>query len=235
LATSLGFSPGSAQHTECKEVVTKLYKVFTEKECTLLEVNPLVETKEGKVRDCVVLLSVLLVFSGLFCPFLSQPISLFSESSEHPSLFAAPPSPSFLPSHFTPLSSHLSVSHPHFLLHQVMVCDAKLGFDDNAEFRQSKYSHCSLTRTHSDRRICDIHYAIATAYCIIASINHLPSFRSADSILLTIKIPSLPHPTPTMRTERLNKPHRMHIQEAYLCTETAHRRTQERWRPPSMI
>jgi succinyl-CoA synthetase beta subunit len=72
LATSLGFTPGSAQHTECKEVVTKLYKVFTEKECTLLEVNPLVETKEGKVRDstlssvlsCIVFCYLLLLFSA---------------------------------------------------------------------------------------------------------------------------------------------------------------------------
>ena len=53
LATSLGFSPGSTQHTECKSVVTKLYKVFTEKECTLVEINPLVETKQGKVQSVI--------------------------------------------------------------------------------------------------------------------------------------------------------------------------------------
>jgi succinyl-CoA synthetase beta subunit len=68
LATSLGFAPNTPQHAECQEVVAKLYEVFIKKECTLLEINPLVETKAGKV----------------------------------------------------------------------MVCDAKLGFDDNAFFRQSK-------------------------------------------------------------------------------------------------
>jgi hypothetical protein len=79
LATSLGFTPGSAQHTECKEVVTKLYKVFTEKECTLLEVNPLVETKEGKVRECDALplcpslLSCYVLFV-VICYLFSQPI-----------------------------------------------------------------------------------------------------------------------------------------------------------------
>ena len=32
-------------------MVAKLYQVFSEKECTLLEINPLVETKQGKVRS----------------------------------------------------------------------------------------------------------------------------------------------------------------------------------------
>lgn len=39
LATSLGFEPGSKGHTECKSVVEKLYKMFREHDCTLVEVS----------------------------------------------------------------------------------------------------------------------------------------------------------------------------------------------------
>ena len=49
LATSLGFAPNTAQHAECQAVVASLYDVFIKKECTLLEINPLVETASGTV------------------------------------------------------------------------------------------------------------------------------------------------------------------------------------------
>lgn len=52
LATSLGFTPGSAGHRECKSVVEKLYKLFLTHDCTLVEVNPLAETPEGRVVVC---------------------------------------------------------------------------------------------------------------------------------------------------------------------------------------
>jgi len=52
LATSLGFQPNTPSHAECKEVIIKLYKLFKDHDCTLLEVNPLAETKEGKVVVC---------------------------------------------------------------------------------------------------------------------------------------------------------------------------------------
>lgn len=52
LATSLGFTPGSTGHADCKGVVEKLYTLFREHDCTLLEVNPLAETKDGRVVVC---------------------------------------------------------------------------------------------------------------------------------------------------------------------------------------
>lgn len=52
LATSLGFIPGSAGHTECKSVVEKLYKLFRQHDCTLVEVNPMAETPDGRVVVC---------------------------------------------------------------------------------------------------------------------------------------------------------------------------------------
>jgi succinyl-CoA synthetase beta subunit len=52
LATSLGFVPGSAGHAECKTVVEKLYQLFIKHDCTLVEINPLAETPEGRVVVC---------------------------------------------------------------------------------------------------------------------------------------------------------------------------------------
>jgi succinyl-CoA synthetase beta subunit len=52
LATSLGFEPGSKGHTECKGVVEKIYKMFVTHDCTLVEVNPLAETHDGRVVVC---------------------------------------------------------------------------------------------------------------------------------------------------------------------------------------
>merc|ERR1711991_321518 len=52
LATSLGFTPGTAGHTECQEVVRKIYKLFTTHDCTLVEVNPMAETTDGRVMVC---------------------------------------------------------------------------------------------------------------------------------------------------------------------------------------
>ena len=52
LATSLGFTPGTPGHSECKKAVTKLYEMFRAHDCTLVEVNPLAETKDGRVLIC---------------------------------------------------------------------------------------------------------------------------------------------------------------------------------------
>jgi succinyl-CoA synthetase beta subunit len=52
LATSLGFVPGTSSHTECKSVVEKIYKMFRANDCTLVEVNPLAETPDGRVVVC---------------------------------------------------------------------------------------------------------------------------------------------------------------------------------------
>lgn len=52
LATSLGFMRGTQSHTECKSVMEKLYKMFRAHDCTLVEVNPLAETPDGKVYVC---------------------------------------------------------------------------------------------------------------------------------------------------------------------------------------
>jgi succinyl-CoA synthetase beta subunit len=52
LATSLGFAAGSSGHSECQDVIKKIYDLFTKDDCTLVEVNPLVETKDGKVMVC---------------------------------------------------------------------------------------------------------------------------------------------------------------------------------------
>jgi len=52
LATSLGFTPGTAPHAECKSVVEKLYQMFRAHDCTLVEVNPLAETPDGRVVVC---------------------------------------------------------------------------------------------------------------------------------------------------------------------------------------
>lgn len=52
LATSLGFAKGTTGHNECKGVVEKIYKMFVAHDCTLVEVNPMAETPEGKVVVC---------------------------------------------------------------------------------------------------------------------------------------------------------------------------------------
>jgi succinyl-CoA synthetase beta subunit len=52
LATSLGFTPGSAGPMECKTVIETLYKLFVAHDCTLVEVNPMAETPEGRVVVC---------------------------------------------------------------------------------------------------------------------------------------------------------------------------------------
>jgi succinyl-CoA synthetase beta subunit len=52
LATSLGFIPGTSSHKECKEVVEKIYQLFRKHDCTLVEVNPLAETPDGRVVVC---------------------------------------------------------------------------------------------------------------------------------------------------------------------------------------
>jgi succinyl-CoA synthetase beta subunit len=52
IATSLGFLPGSATHTEAQGVVRNLYEVFVKHDCTLVEVNPLAETSDGRVLVC---------------------------------------------------------------------------------------------------------------------------------------------------------------------------------------
>jgi len=52
LATSLGFAPGTPAHGEAMSVVEKLYNMFRKHDCTLVEVNPLAETTDGRVLVC---------------------------------------------------------------------------------------------------------------------------------------------------------------------------------------
>ena len=52
VATSLGFTPGTQSHTDCKDLVEKMYNMFRKHDCTLVEVNPLAETPDGWVVVC---------------------------------------------------------------------------------------------------------------------------------------------------------------------------------------
>jgi len=52
LATALGFTKGTSGHNEAMDIVKKLYQMFCEKDCTLVEVNPLAETHDGRVLVC---------------------------------------------------------------------------------------------------------------------------------------------------------------------------------------
>ena len=52
VATSLGFIPGTPGHNDCKDMVEKMYNMFTTYDCTLVEVNPLAETPDGRVVVC---------------------------------------------------------------------------------------------------------------------------------------------------------------------------------------
>lgn len=48
LATAMGFT-GKQQLADAKRVMANLYKLFMEKDSTLVEINPLVETHDGRV------------------------------------------------------------------------------------------------------------------------------------------------------------------------------------------
>jgi len=52
LATSLGFKAGTSEHTQAQGIVKNLYKMFRAHDCTLVEVNPLAETSDGRVLVC---------------------------------------------------------------------------------------------------------------------------------------------------------------------------------------
>jgi succinyl-CoA synthetase beta subunit len=52
VATSLGFIPGTSSHNDCKDLVEKMYNMFCTYDCTLVEVNPLAETPDGRVVVC---------------------------------------------------------------------------------------------------------------------------------------------------------------------------------------
>ena len=52
ISTSLRFAKGSKGHEECKGVVEKIYKMFVTHDCTLVEVNPMAETPDGRVVVC---------------------------------------------------------------------------------------------------------------------------------------------------------------------------------------
>lgn len=52
LATSLGFEKNTDGHKSCADIMKNLYNLFASKDCTLLEVNPLIETKDKKVMVC---------------------------------------------------------------------------------------------------------------------------------------------------------------------------------------
>lgn len=49
LAQSLGFSPSSDKNASAVQLFRNLYKLFLATDCTLIEVNPLVETTQGNV------------------------------------------------------------------------------------------------------------------------------------------------------------------------------------------
>jgi succinyl-CoA synthetase beta subunit len=52
IATSLGFIPGTSGHNDCKALVERMYGMFRKHDCTLVEVNPLAETPDGRVVVC---------------------------------------------------------------------------------------------------------------------------------------------------------------------------------------
>jgi succinyl-CoA synthetase beta subunit len=74
LATSLGFIPGTAGHKEAKSVVEKIYKLFREHDCTLLEVKRLAETTDDRVVVCGVTMDVAEKYKdqGYVCILLLQ-------------------------------------------------------------------------------------------------------------------------------------------------------------------
>ena len=51
LAKALGFDSQSTID-QCKDIMTKLYKLFIDKDCTLVEINPLAETHDRRVLCC---------------------------------------------------------------------------------------------------------------------------------------------------------------------------------------
>lgn len=52
LAKSLGFREESAAFTQCVDIIHKLYKMFVERDCLLLEINPFAETPDGRIMIC---------------------------------------------------------------------------------------------------------------------------------------------------------------------------------------
>lgn len=53
IAKQLGFSSAAAEKSACENMI-KLYNVFVEKDCTMVEINPLAEDRKGQVlcMDC---------------------------------------------------------------------------------------------------------------------------------------------------------------------------------------
>lgn len=52
IAKSLAFRPNTPAFEECKTIVKNLYRMFREKDCLLLEINPFAETPDGRVMVC---------------------------------------------------------------------------------------------------------------------------------------------------------------------------------------
>lgn len=52
MASNLGFDEGSKGHAKAANIVRNLYRMFSDCDCTKIEVNPLVETPEGDVLVC---------------------------------------------------------------------------------------------------------------------------------------------------------------------------------------
>jgi succinyl-CoA synthetase beta subunit len=50
IAEHLGCAPGSPQHASCADLIVKLYNMFRATDATLVEINPLAETPDGRVR-----------------------------------------------------------------------------------------------------------------------------------------------------------------------------------------
>lgn len=46
---AFGFREGSSQHNQAVELVKKMYNLFIKHDCTLVEINPLAETHDGRV------------------------------------------------------------------------------------------------------------------------------------------------------------------------------------------
>lgn len=52
LAKSLGFREETAAFSQCIDIIHKLYKMFVERDCLLLEINPFAETPDGRIMIC---------------------------------------------------------------------------------------------------------------------------------------------------------------------------------------
>lgn len=52
MATNLGLTPGTEAHAKAVTLMTNLYSMFLELDCTTLEINPLAESPTGEIMVC---------------------------------------------------------------------------------------------------------------------------------------------------------------------------------------